>query len=198
MWRKACQQFKHHHAVRLAKSPLGIAPAGSSVSSGEYPGSSRDKFPERSWDMEAKARWGLRTEAGMGPLALGTPPCRAAAIEPGGRRREQWGKLWQSPGRPQQRQQTYGTCFGGAIHAAACPPGHRCGHTPRGQGTSRPAPGCRCMPSSHTGPQKAGDPPEGGSGQRPRCSSVAGIDPTRPARREAHSMALAEGGTAEM
>lgn len=44
----------------------------------------------------------------------------------------------------------------------------------------------RCMytKSSHREPQRARDPPEGGSGQTPRQSSVAGTAPTWPAGKE--------------
>lgn len=48
-----------------------------------------------------------------------------------------------------------------------------------------PAPWCMYTGSSHREPRKARGPPEGGSGQTPRHSSVAGTAPTWPAGKEA-------------
>lgn len=88
------------------------------------------------------------------------------------------------PGRAGRgRGPTYCTRCGQSSHTAPFPPGHRSGCTPGRQGTCTPAPQHTHTKSSHTGPRKARDPPEGGSGQTLRCSSEAGTAPTGPAGR---------------
>lgn len=87
---------------------------------------------------------------------------------------------------------TYGIRCAWSSHTTPCPDGRRSERTPGGQHTGTSCPGHTYTESFHTGPQKARDPPEGGSGRTPRQSSKAGTAPMGPARTRCH---LSEGSS---
>lgn len=84
----------------------------------------------------------------------------------------------------QGKAETYDRRCGQSSRTAPSLPGHRFGHTRGEPGMRTLAHRCTYTKSSHREPQKARDPPEGGSGQKPRQSSGAGTAPTWPAGKE--------------
>lgn len=84
----------------------------------------------------------------------------------------------------QGKAATYDRRCGQSSRTAPSLPGHRFGHTRGEPGMRTLAHRCMYTKSSHREPQRARDPPEGGSGQKPRQSSGAGTAPTWPAGKE--------------